>query len=157
LCCPQSCYELYGSNIAGQLLSILGRLFTKYVQMIGFTCRMDDLQRRYNKQLTSAHFLPNSHQPEGDKWRRDLINGGENFGRETAREYAGLGDTPDDAVADAELQRRMEEVLRSDEKMAGMDAAMKGKMNGLTSSVINKCLPGGLVSTAAIIAEATFP
>lgn len=38
-----SCYELYGGEIAGKLLSALGRLFTKYVQFIGFSCRMDDL------------------------------------------------------------------------------------------------------------------
>ncbi|RKP17001.1 beta and beta-prime subunits of DNA dependent RNA-polymerase, partial [Rozella allomycis CSF55] len=38
-----SCYELYGADIAGKLLTSLGRLFTKYLQMIGFTCRMDDL------------------------------------------------------------------------------------------------------------------
>ncbi|KAG5461209.1 MAG: hypothetical protein BJ554DRAFT_6629, partial [Olpidium bornovanus] len=124
-----SCYELYGSTAAGKLLSILGRLFTKYVQMIGFTCRMDDLR------LTT----------DGDKWRNDLLHAGENYGRTTALEYVGLADADDDAVADAELQRRLEEVLRSDEKMAGMDAAMKTKMNGLTSAVINKCLPNGLL------------
>lgn len=37
------CYELYGAQIAGQLLSILGRLFNKYLLVVGFTCRMDDL------------------------------------------------------------------------------------------------------------------
>eukprot|EP01125_Pyxidicula_operculata_P014325 TRINITY_DN4767_c0_g7_i1.p1 TRINITY_DN4767_c0_g7~~TRINITY_DN4767_c0_g7_i1.p1 ORF type:complete len:1661 (+),score=497.86 TRINITY_DN4767_c0_g7_i1:111-5093(+) len=36
-------YELYGAPMAGQLLSVLGRLFTFYLQMIGFTCGMDDL------------------------------------------------------------------------------------------------------------------
>lgn len=39
-----SCYELYGPPVAGKLLSILGRLFTKYVQWKGFSCRMDDLR-----------------------------------------------------------------------------------------------------------------
>ena len=52
-----SCYELYSANIAGQLLSTLGRLFTAYVQKCGFSCRMDDLH------LT----------PEGDKERRLLM------------------------------------------------------------------------------------
>ena len=38
-----ACYEVYGPDTAGQLLTALGRLFTRYVQTIGFTCRMDDL------------------------------------------------------------------------------------------------------------------
>jgi DNA-directed RNA polymerase I subunit RPA1 len=38
-----SVYELYGPETAGILLTCLGRLFTRYLQMIGFTCRMDDL------------------------------------------------------------------------------------------------------------------
>ena len=36
-------YEIYGPRYAGKLLSIFGRLFTGYLQMFGFSCRMDDL------------------------------------------------------------------------------------------------------------------
>jgi DNA-directed RNA polymerase I subunit RPA1 len=36
-------YEIYGAETAGKLLTALGRLFTKYVQMVGFSCRMEDL------------------------------------------------------------------------------------------------------------------
>lgn len=35
--------ELYGSNAAGNLLSVFSRLFTVYLQMHGFTCGVDDL------------------------------------------------------------------------------------------------------------------
>ncbi|KAM0956900.1 hypothetical protein ACFX13_025730 [Malus domestica] len=35
--------ELYGSDAAGILLSVLSRLFTVYLQMHGFTCGVDDL------------------------------------------------------------------------------------------------------------------
>ena len=38
-----SVYELYGADIAGRLLGTLSRLFTKFLQMRAFTCRMDDL------------------------------------------------------------------------------------------------------------------
>ena len=38
-----ACFEVYGPDTAGQLLSSLGRLFTRFVQYHGFTCRMDDL------------------------------------------------------------------------------------------------------------------
>jgi DNA-directed RNA polymerase I subunit RPA1 len=36
-------YELYGPTIAGKLLSTLGRLFTLYLQSVGFTCGLDDM------------------------------------------------------------------------------------------------------------------
>jgi len=36
-------YELYGASVAGKMLTALGRLFIKYIQFRGFTCRIDDL------------------------------------------------------------------------------------------------------------------
>ncbi|RKP14974.1 hypothetical protein BJ684DRAFT_7762 [Piptocephalis cylindrospora] len=124
-----SVYELYGPSYAGRLLSMLGRLFTKYLQTEAFTCRMDDLR------LTR----------EGDEWRRSLMDGGVEFGFETAAEYVGLKLDPAQSELSGEFRARMEEVLRDDEKLQGLDAAMKNRMNGLTSSVIQKCLPSGLL------------
>jgi DNA-directed RNA polymerase I subunit RPA1 len=69
-----SCYELYSADIAGQFLSILGRMFTAYVQRCGFSCRMDDLH------LT----------PEGDEERRLLMENNRNIGKRTAFEYVGM-------------------------------------------------------------------
>ncbi|KAJ3375015.1 hypothetical protein GGF31_005737 [Allomyces arbusculus] len=117
-----SVYELYGAEMAGHLLGSLSRLFSTHIQMVAFSCRMDDLL------LTK----------QGDKWRRDLINGGQSFGHEVAMEYT-------KSTNETQLKQQLEEVLREDEKLAGLDAAMKGKMNGLTSSIISKCLPDGLV------------
>jgi DNA-directed RNA polymerase I subunit RPA1 len=74
-----SCYELYSANIAGQFLSILGRLFTAYVQKRGFSCRMDDLH------LTS----------EGDEERRLLMENNTNIGTRTAFEYVGMSHVVD--------------------------------------------------------------
>ena len=36
-------HELYGENAAAQLLTSLGRVLTQYLQIIGFSCSMDDL------------------------------------------------------------------------------------------------------------------
>jgi DNA-directed RNA polymerase I subunit RPA1 len=36
-------HELYGSDVAGGLISTLGRLFTIHLQSYGFTCGVDDL------------------------------------------------------------------------------------------------------------------
>ncbi|BFZ55031.1 hypothetical protein PYCC9005_002069 [Savitreella phatthalungensis] len=119
-----SVYEIYGAEYAGRLLSMLGRLFTKYSQMRAFTCRMDDL--RLNE--------------EGDAQRHALLQQGQTAGLEASSAYVGTA-----AKDSKELRRRLEEVLRDDEKLAGLDAAMKGKMNKVTSAVIDKCLPDGLL------------
>ena len=39
-----SVHEVYGPTVAGKLLSILGRLLTKFLHMGAFTCGMDDLR-----------------------------------------------------------------------------------------------------------------
>lgn len=44
-----------------------------------------------------------------------------------------------------EFNLRMAEVARDDNKLAGLDNAMKSKVNKLTSSITEKCLPNGLV------------
>ena len=42
-----------------------------------------------------------------------------------------------------ELEQGMEQVLRHDELLRGLDSAMKGAMNKVTSEVIRTCLPDG--------------
>ncbi|KAI0221375.1 hypothetical protein L0F63_002357 [Massospora cicadina] len=121
-------YELYGAPMAGKLLGILGRLFTKYCQSYGFTCRMDDLL------LTE----------EGDAWRRDLIAKSTAAGQEATVRYIGLQDRAKYADFQVDFTRRMEEVYRDDEKLQGLDATMKSKMNTITSSIIDRCIPHGL-------------
>jgi DNA-directed RNA polymerase I subunit RPA1 len=127
-----SIYEIYGPESAGMILSILGRLFIKFIQHHGFTCRMDDLI------LTEA----------GDKWRRDLIDGGKELGTEAHLEFLGLTETAKNSTSDVlakEFKLRMNEVIRDDNKLAGLDNAMKAKVNKLTSSITQTCLPNGLV------------
>ena len=41
-------HELYGETAAAQLLTSLGRVLTMYLQMIGFSCTMDDLQLKFS-------------------------------------------------------------------------------------------------------------
>lgn len=128
-----SCYEIYGGDIAGKLLSILSRLFTRWTQRWAFTCRMDDLR------LT----------PEGDKWRRDFQTGGKDIGTKAALEYAKMECTVDQLKASKKLQKefksKLEVVLRSDEQLAGLDATMKSTVNELTTTVQQACIPNGLV------------
>ncbi|KAG8708120.1 hypothetical protein FRC09_001428 [Ceratobasidium sp. 395] len=124
-----SVYELYGPETAGRLLSILSRLFTKFLQHRAFTCRMDDLA------LT----------PEGDARRAKILRDAESFGHEAAIEnFPSL-----DGASPEECSRRLpillEEVLRDDAKMANLDLTVKKKMTGVTEAVTKTCMPHGLL------------
>ncbi|KAI9011347.1 hypothetical protein BC832DRAFT_613569 [Gaertneriomyces semiglobifer] len=127
-------YEVYGPAYAGKLLSILGRLFTSYLQMVGFSCRMDDLRLTH----------------EGDSLRKELIRNSQKMGREAVMEYVGLVDKTGKPVykgkqVEAVLKQKLEGVLRVDEKMAGLDSAMKARTNKVTSNIISSTVPDKLL------------
>ena len=122
-------YEIYGAETAGRLLSIFSRLFTMWLQHNAFSCRMDDL-------LLSA---------DGDAKRRELLMAGAQHGLEAALGNVGLGDEDKHSPeTQYNLRVRLEEVLRDDNKLAALDAAMMSASNKLTSSVISSCIPSGL-------------
>ncbi|KAF8165499.1 hypothetical protein B0H34DRAFT_743123 [Crassisporium funariophilum] len=124
-----SVYELYGADIAGKLLGILSRLFTKFLQHRAFTCRMDDLM------LTS----------NGDAKRNNLLRDGQNLGLEGAIEnFPSLSSAPKKEIQSS-LKSLLEDVLRDDNKMAGLDMTVKTKLSKLTSSISDACLPDGLL------------
>jgi DNA-directed RNA polymerase I subunit RPA1 len=120
-----SIYETYGAASAGSLLSILGRLLTKFIHMRAHTCGMDDLL------LTS----------EGNAQRRKTLEGSHVVGRELSLEYVGL---KEGEFREAELHSRMEEVLRDDSKHRTLDLKANASTKNFTSSVIRECLPVGL-------------
>ncbi|CAD6897983.1 unnamed protein product, partial [Tilletia laevis] len=121
-----SIYEIYGSDYAGKLLSILSRLFTKFLQHRAFTCRMDDL-------MLSV---------KGDGMRRERLKVAAESGRKAALRNVGLGEITDlfSVETDNKLKIRMEEVLRDDAKLAALDADMMSACNELTNSV-NSIIP----------------
>lgn len=124
-----SVYELYGADVAGRLLGILSRLFTKFLQHRAFTCRVDDLT------LT----------PEGNAKRRELLQKGANLGTEGAIEnFPSLSTTPPEERL-SKLSDLLEDVLRDDSKMAGLDMTVKGKLARLTKSIADACMPHGLL------------
>ncbi|KAI0065920.1 beta and beta-prime subunits of DNA dependent RNA-polymerase [Artomyces pyxidatus] len=124
-----SVYELYGADVAGQLLGILSRLFTKFLQHRAFTCRMDDLA------LTE----------EGNAKRAELLRKGENYGTEGAMEnFPSLSETPA-AEKPAALVHLLRDVLRDDSKMAGLDMTVKTRLAKLTKSIADAVMPKGLL------------
>ena len=123
-----SCYELYGAEVAGKLLGILSRLFTKFLQHRAFTCRMDDLT------LTTG----------GDANRRELLNKNKNLGQEGAEEnFPALASVPA-SERDNALRASLKEVVRDDSKMAGLDVTVKKRLAGLTKAIADACVPHGL-------------
>ena len=118
-----SIYEVYGHVVAGQMLSILGRLLTKFLNMRGFTCGMDDLD------LTLV----------GEKDRREKLQEAENLGLEVAAKYVMLDDKPERSRK--ELRDRLEEVFRDEEKQAGLDIVYGSKNSNLSSEITKICLP----------------
>lgn len=120
-----SLHEVYGDDVAGKALSVLGRLFTTYIMMTGFTCGMDDLR------LTA----------EGNKWRYDILEKNLEAGRIAAAEVTNLD--KDTKATDPEFKKRLEEILRDDNKLAILDAVTMSKVNAVTSEVVSTCVPNG--------------
>lgn len=120
-------HEIYGHTIAGKLIGILGRLLTRFLNMRAFTCGIDDLR------LTK----------EGDRRRREKLAEAGKIGREVALKYVTLDQNPVPDL-DAELRRRLEDVLRDDEKQSGLDSVSNARTAKLTSEITSACLPNGL-------------
>lgn len=120
-----SLHEVYGPSVAGKALSVLGRLFTNYNMMFALTCGMDDLR------LTD----------EGNAWRNEILTQSVDIGRAAAAEVTNLGS--DTKNTDEELLKRLEEILRDDNKLGILDAVTQSKVNTITSQVVSKCVPDG--------------
>jgi DNA-directed RNA polymerase beta' subunit len=124
-----SIYEVYGPEAANTLLGILSRLFTKFLQHRAFTCRMDDLA------LTQ----------DGNAKRRELLQQARNLGTDAAIEnFPSLITTSKPDIPGA-LASLLEDVLRDDSKMAGLDVTVKTRLATLTKGIADACMPHGLL------------
>lgn len=121
-------YEVYGPRYAGKLLSVLGRLFTTYLQHRAFTCGIDDLR------LT----------PEGDQARRKILDKARPSGVDAAIDFARLarGRLNNAAPpAPQEVQEYLQNALKNDEQMKTLDSSFKSAMNKLTTEAIGAVMP----------------
>lgn len=122
-----SVYEVYGPAVASKLLSSMGRLLTRYLNMRAFTCGMDDLR------LTR----------EGEEKRKKELLAASHIGLRVAAKYVTLDERQPEA-SDTELLTRLEEVMRDDTKQEGLDMLMNNASSDVSSAVTNVCLPNGL-------------
>ncbi|KAF7560706.1 hypothetical protein G7046_g3438 [Stylonectria norvegica] len=119
-------HEIYGPAIAGKLLSSLGRLLTRYLNVRAFSCGMDDLR------LT----------PQGESARKEELKAARQVGLEVASTYVSLTETPrpDNPL----LLERLEEVCRDDSKQEGLDLLTNQATKDITDAIQKACLPNGL-------------
>lgn len=119
-------HEVYGSAIAGKLLSSLGRLLTRYLNVRAFSCGMDDLR------LTK----------EGERARREELKAANHLGLTVASDYVSLSQNSNSE--DPLLLERMEEVVRDDNKQEGLDLLMNQGSKDITDAIQKACIPNGL-------------
>lgn len=121
-----SCYELYGPTVAGQLLSVLGRLLVTYMQAFhGFTCGIDDLMLK----------------PDAEKQRRLLLYAANDKAAKVTRQVVSQGNAADDEA----VKNGMSEARRNPDKAAELNAKVKGAVSSIASRVIESCLPDGTI------------
>lgn len=119
-------YEAYGHTIAGKLLSILGRLLTRLLNMRAFSCGIEDLL------LTE----------DGEKTRRKELQAANTIGLEVAAKYVTLEGSI--KANNKELRRRLEDVMRDEEKQTGLDQVCNSQTAKLSTAITEACLPRGL-------------
>src|SRR5690606_36016791 len=142
-----SIYELYGASYAGQLLGLLGRLLSHYLQFHGFTCGMDDMLLK----------------SDAEKRRKKLTEEVYKVGLVQAGIYTGLiQDRSNDPEIKDEAKKRKREVedatkIQSDiqeqlmakvqvkEYYDNWDSLMIGKVSPFTTKIIETCIPSGQV------------
>jgi len=121
-------HETWGAEVAARLLSCMGRLLTRYLNMRAFTCGMDDLR------LT----------PEGEKKRKEVLVGAGHIGLQAAAQHVSLGDRPDIESTSAILLERLEGVFRDGSKQEDLELMVNAGCHKLSSEVTRACLPAGL-------------
>ncbi|KAM3537715.1 hypothetical protein ARSEF1564_009361 [Beauveria bassiana] len=119
-------HEAYGAAIASKLLSCLGRLLTRLLNMRAFSCGMDDLR------LTEA----------GEKARLQALAQASDMGLKIASKYVSLPGNTD--PTNNLLLERLEEVSREDKKQECLDLLMNEGSRDITAEVQKVCIPNGL-------------
>ncbi len=122
-------YELYGPAAAGNLLTLLSRLFTRTLQYDGFTCGIEDMMLI----------------PSAESRRAQLVKDSVVKGIIAAAEVAGLKDEDEQTLLQTNavhvgLQRFFKNDPKAGERL---DGAIKGALNQCTSTIISACLPHG--------------
>ncbi|GIQ86444.1 DNA-directed RNA pol I, largest subunit, partial [Kipferlia bialata] len=120
--------EVCGELAAGRLLTAIGRVCTRYLQMKGHTCSLGDCPlTKEGDRLRSTHIAP------------------ENLAAVSRETCAKFLDIPEQVLdADATI-KGLSHALRTDETAgARLDSMFSGRLNQVTSAVLSDTLPNRL-------------
>ncbi|NXL86536.1 RPA1 polymerase, partial [Alectura lathami] len=121
------CYEIYGGETSGKVLTCLGRLFTAYLQLYrGFTMGIEDILVK----------------PEADHKRHKIIKKSSQCGIEVIRAALNLPET----ASREEVQGKWQDAhLCKDQRDFNMvDMKFKEEVNNYNNEVNKVCMPLGL-------------
>ncbi|NXJ01209.1 RPA1 polymerase, partial [Psophia crepitans] len=121
------CYEIYGGETSGKVLTCLGRLFTAYLQLYrGFTMGIEDILVK----------------PEADCKRQKIIEKSSQHGIEAVRAALNLPET----ASCEEVQGKWQDAhLCKDQRDFNMvDLKFKEEVNNYNNEVNKVCMPLGL-------------
>jgi DNA-directed RNA polymerase I subunit RPA1 len=121
------CYELYGGDIAGQLLTCLGRLFTAYIQFRGFTLGVEDILLKDEVKKPMSKIIKKS-----KKCGYDVL----------AQVFQSIS-VEDQKSLTEQYQRK--HLNPDDSFMKEIDLAYKGSVDSFQNSLTNLCFPNGLI------------
>ncbi|KAI8773138.1 DNA-directed RNA polymerase I subunit RPA1 [Biomphalaria glabrata] len=121
------CYELYGGEMAGKFLTYLGRLFTSFLQMVGFSLGVGDIlvQRRANKR------------------RKDFIKKSLHIGKNAVLKALNLNP---ETTTETDLLLELKEAHfdKTGMKMAELDMCMKSETDKIQDNIAKAIMPGRL-------------
>ncbi len=121
------CYELYGGAVAGQLLTCLGRLFTSFLQLRGFTLGVEDVMLK---------------REETEKPMAKIIRKSKKCGFEVLAQVFQSVSIDDKQSLTEQYQRK--HLNPDDSYMKEIDLAYKGSVDSFQNSLTNLCFPNGL-------------
>lgn len=132
-----SVYELYGPSFSANLLTVLGRLLTHWLQFVGFTCGMDDCQLKAPTERERAAIRVRSD-------RSGLRSAGIFLGLFPAETADDL-ETPISDEEKAYIFDKLKQMSESAEEWDKWDKFMIGAASRTTSKIIDTCLPKGQI------------
>lgn len=141
-----ACFELYGAKIAGQVLTYLGRLFTHFLQIRGFTCGIDDMllsakaevragrhtHLTYTTNTNTAHRTPypQARAHRCQQSRAENAKASFTAGATVAAEVTGKKEAVD-------VRRELTKLIRNATELVRLDGAMRTVTSKIQSTVIS--------------------
>uniref|UniRef100_A0A8C3Q0Y6 DNA-directed RNA polymerase subunit n=1 Tax=Chrysolophus pictus TaxID=9089 RepID=A0A8C3Q0Y6_CHRPC len=121
------CYEIYGGETSGKVLTCLGRLFTAYLQLYrGFTMGIEDILVK----------------PEADRKRHKIIRRSNQCGIEVVRAALNLPETA--SCEDVQGKWQDAHLCKDQRDFNIVDLKFKEEVNNYNNEVNKVCMPFGL-------------